>query len=777
MSNALASQQGLIPRRVCIVLCIIWPCWIDCGPAFAAEFTLKGNFVVDSTSISDADMFGTCQHWADWQVVDQTVVAGPMGLNRWGAQIGPIHAVAGSAYIGGQTHAIFQWQNNLFSYDCMAEAESRGATWDWGDHLASIQSSSMVSGSVKATIESSSEPDGYPIYLMTQHVPGGHSVHATSGGTTNWNDMDSYYYQRSGPAWSGIQEGFLSPERNHIFQVGDSDALSVFAWAFASTSSLGDTSDSASIAFSGDLEFRVRRPDPGEKSERPLGSGKHFRGDDSHPCFYAAMAMILDFWADKFPELRKNSAAEYYAALDKCKDPKLQYLDNGVAMLNNYFGAKNGCRTGGAVPLRAVGPRFLSDLEIERVRSPLIVTGRQALADNSFKLPENENIAHAMVVDGYHRVRGDYGDWETWLAVRDTWDDGLTQAVSVSTSGAARFRSYWKDNLEWWPLDYESEDSLWFPQMGYGFRPTHYIEIEPTFPFGGLPSEINIQNLSGDDFDRVIGAQTVPVLTPFQLWQVHSLGSNVRVAPMDARVLTSLVVGPPAEEAESGYRLRVQLQQPVTVEVSLTCYSTRKVTIAFDYACKAGTLQLFAGSTLLATIPRTASNELSAFQNTFTLASEGTTTFALRLTGAAGDELYLDNLALTNPVAEQIRINLNDSGRVNFSDFTPLSTNWLKSGCVAPQYCQGADIDHSGKVDFADLLLFIDQWMWKDPDLEDTPGDFNGDGRVNLLDYALLARDWQSTDVFLETDLNEDGAVDLLDFLQFSEYWLSPESW
>jgi hypothetical protein len=134
-------------------------------------------------------------------------------------------------------------------------------------------------------------------------------------------------------------------------------------------------------------------------------------------------------------------------------------------------------------------------------------------------------------------------------------------------------------------------------------------------------------------------------------------------------------------------------------------------------------------------------------------------------------------LALTNPLAEQIRIDLNDSGRVNFSDFTPLSTYWLKSGCTAPQYCQGADIDHSGKVDFADLLLFIDQWMWKDPDLEDTPGDFNGDGRVNLLDFALLASDWDSSDVFLETDLNEDGAVDLLDFLQFSEYWLSPASW
>lgn len=43
-------------------------------------------------------------------------------------------------------------------------------------------------------------------------------------------------------------------------------------------------------------------------------------------------------------------------------------------------------------------------------------------------------------------------------------------------------------------------------------------------------------------------------------------------------------------------------------------------------------------------------------------------------------------------------------------------------------------------------------------------GDFNGDGRVNLLDYAILVADFFRAGSGLPTDLNQDGRVNLFDY-------------
>jgi hypothetical protein len=773
MSKALDLQQGRIPRSLCNFVVISWFCWIGPGSSPAEEITLKGTFSIDSGGSNGASISGTCYTLEPPQTLDRSAAAGAMGSNRWGVQLGPVRLTVDPGYISGQTHAILQWQNNGFSYDCLAQAESQGGGSLGPDLVYSvIGTSSSFGGTARISIESSSLPDGYPVLLMSQHVPGGYSIRGeTSHQNNNW------YYQRLGPDWSNIQEDIAFPEENHVVQIGDSETSLMSFWARASSSSTEkDKPDSASVAFGGNLQFRVRKPENGEISRGSLGGGPLFTQDKDHVCIHAAIAMILDYWGHKYPELHKNTQEEYYAAMDKIMGTGPQVPYQAVAAMNDYFAAKNGCRTGKPVSLRAVGPTQLSELTIERMRHPFIILGFQIEDSGQFILTDDA-IGHAFVVDAYYSIHKHFDDLMTWLAVRDTWDTALTPVVSIPTNGNPKYRSYEDGGREWWPLDYTAYDALWVPEISYRYRPTHFIEVEETFQFGESKTEVKRPELSGDDYNRVIVPQIIPQLLPPAIWKEYKLMSNVRVLPEDARVLPSLVVGPPDESIAEGYMLRVQLQQPVAAEVSLTCYSTRKVTVAFDYACKAGTLQLFAGSTLLATIPRTPSSALSAFKNTFTLASEGTTTFALRLTGAAGNELYLDNLLLINPVAEQIRIDLNDSGRVNGSDFALLSAQWLKSGCVAPLYCQGADIDHSGKVDFADLLLFIDQWLWKNPDLEDPPGDFNGDGRVNLLDYTLLARDWHSPDVFLETDLNKDGTVDLLDLLLFSEFWLSPKSW
>lgn len=48
----------------------------------------------------------------------------------------------------------------------------------------------------------------------------------------------------------------------------------------------------------------------------------------------------------------------------------------------------------------------------------------------------------------------------------------------------------------------------------------------------------------------------------------------------------------------------------------------------------------------------------------------------------------------------------------DLSDFVSLSHYWLRTDCNAGnQYCRGADLNRSGAVDFADLLLFCERWL------------------------------------------------------------------
>ena len=53
---------------------------------------------------------------------------------------------------------------------------------------------------------------------------------------------------------------------------------------------------------------------------------------------------------------------------------------------------------------------------------------------------------------------------------------------------------------------------------------------------------------------------------------------------------------------------------------------------------------------------------------------------------------------------------LNKDGLVDFRDFAILSQNWL-SQCSLPDWCSGADCDHSGIADARDLLVITTHWL------------------------------------------------------------------
>lgn len=71
-------------------------------------------------------------------------------------------------------------------------------------------------------------------------------------------------------------------------------------------------------------------------------------------------------------------------------------------------------------------------------------------------------------------------------------------------------------------------------------------------------------------------------------------------------------------------------------------------------------------------------------------------------------------------------INLN--GKVDLADFSQLAGQWKSADCQSPDWCQGADLDESGKVGLSDLTVVLDHW------LDNTFADQTGPPRVvNLI--------------------------------------------
>jgi len=60
---------------------------------------------------------------------------------------------------------------------------------------------------------------------------------------------------------------------------------------------------------------------------------------------------------------------------------------------------------------------------------------------------------------------------------------------------------------------------------------------------------------------------------------------------------------------------------------------------------------------------------------------------------------------------------LNVDGCVDWADLDNFVEQWLLDGCSEPNWCSGADIDHSNDVDFDDFALLAQNWFEVDPNL------------------------------------------------------------
>jgi len=55
---------------------------------------------------------------------------------------------------------------------------------------------------------------------------------------------------------------------------------------------------------------------------------------------------------------------------------------------------------------------------------------------------------------------------------------------------------------------------------------------------------------------------------------------------------------------------------------------------------------------------------------------------------------------------------LNSDEVVNFGDFAIFSSQWYATDCNDPNWCDGADLERDGDVDYNDLELFVKYWLW-----------------------------------------------------------------
>ena len=52
-----------------------------------------------------------------------------------------------------------------------------------------------------------------------------------------------------------------------------------------------------------------------------------------------------------------------------------------------------------------------------------------------------------------------------------------------------------------------------------------------------------------------------------------------------------------------------------------------------------------------------------------------------------------------------------NDNKVTFSDFAFFASRWNNQGCVFPDYCETADLDLSGEINYQDLAILVENWL------------------------------------------------------------------
>ncbi len=132
--------------------------------------------------------------------------------------------------------------------------------------------------------------------------------------------------------------------------------------------------------------------------------------------------------------------------------------------------------------------------------------------------------------------------------------------------------------------------------------------------------------------------------------------------------------------------------------------------------------------------------------------------------------LVFGSSSLASAVQYDSRYDLFKDNRIDSQDLCVLTGNWLVD--CSSHDCDGTDFDDSNKVDLADFALFANHWLTLELSAFDC--DLVEDCHIDWKDLASLAEVWLadcSVDDCSGPDLNKNGKVDFLDYSLLAQHW------
>ena len=720
----------------------IWLCASACQ---ASEFELEPFFNVIVAPHIQAESHSS----VDYAIFDDDYSPEPphvpgdyvLDENLWGT--GMSQAFSQNAFAQSDSFAriTLRWDAPTSAF--MVDAYTRSSAQSFVDqHNADCQSIAQLAGEIGVNVNPDTLSAGNILFCR---VPSSNPMPYAEGGIgagAGLRFYSRYLLNRYGPQWSGIYESMPEDADPDFTIIQVADKIDLYWSSMVSCQT---------IAYDIDLEtyelghapvpaqFDILVPGVEDITEHIAGTGQRFESSDQSPfpCSYAAMAMVMDYWADQYPQLRQSEPNDYYAAFDLCRnenDPN--NLEKVRRMMNRYLRNETGCRSGGPAPICAPRVKGLWEVlnrETKRdFNHPFYAAGPEV---DSFGEPISGpniiNIGHAFVVDGLRGYKNpsEPGQYEYWMAVRDTWGSSLEldEVVSVYVVDSEwgpmwvpRYTGFISDGMEWWPVDNDLTYHLNFPnRQYYSFLPLDAIPIVPDGQIFGVAYQL----FNYDDPDLI------------------SYSGGVGIDPDEVLVSTVKSI-----QDEGDYILRVQVPIVPQATVSFPSYvpPTNNLQIHFDYHLSPGSsLDLYSNGILLGPVgfgsaPMSSSqasataeietlntpldpntpfdpNNFTHYSQVFDMNSlqldnqEGV--FSLVFTGPSGRILHIDNFIAENLDVVWPAVNLDGVGGIDFNDFVVLASVWLRQDCVAPFWCDGGDINQDHEASFEDLFLLSENWL------------------------------------------------------------------
>jgi hypothetical protein len=124
----------------------------------------------------------------------------------------------------------------------------------------------------------------------------------------------------------------------------------------------------------------------------------------------------------------------------------------------------------------------------------------------------------------------------------------------------------------------------------------------------------------------------------------------------------------------------------------------------------------------------------------------------------------------TESVLRPMTVDLNNDGIPDFYDFSYFAMFWQNASCSPPNWCEGRDFNHDGVVDVKDLQIFVKFWLWPVADV-DMDGDVDSVDYAALANQ-WMAENCAEPDWCGGADINKSGKVDCEDLDVFTRHWL-----